>query len=162
MLQHYKDYLQEGHPVHRNEEVNCGKERVPGRLKQCLKVGQGRHLCIQRLLAFPSQDYLIPCWSHQNFSLPCQDPVTIEIRARRSSKDANTELPPKSGEEGERSEKRGKEIGVKRKKTNLHRAESTAHVSRGARQVIIIKLGPNQGEKAPHMVGDRTMRPIPL
>lgn len=103
------------HPVHRHEEVSSGKERVPGRQKPSLKVGQGCHLCIQTAchsLSGLSHPLLV----HQNFSLPCQVPVTIEMRARRSSKDANTDWLLKVGKEGERSEKRGKEMGIKRKK----------------------------------------------
>lgn len=36
-----------------------------------------------------------------------------------------SELAPESEEEGERSEQRGQQMGVKKKTTNPHRAEST-------------------------------------
>lgn len=148
------------HPVHRHEEVSSGKERVPGRQKQSLKVGQGCHLCIQTAchsLSGLSHPLLVP----PEFLTSLPSSCHYRDESQKQQQRCKHRLAPKSGEGGRKVRKKRKGNGNQKEKTNLRRAESTAHVSRGAKQVIT-KLGPYEGEKAPSMMGDRTMRLIPL
>lgn len=84
----------------------------------------------------------------------------METEARSSSKDANTELAPKSGEGRRKVKRKAKQVGVKRKKkpkTQISTGQGPQHMCVQGLASNKIKPGKCRGQKALGMVGNRTL-----